>query len=364
MGTLNANIVAPSQTLAAEAIDDSLYGGVTAPAAESSSSALAGFGLTAALELEVSPDVESTLVSGNVLSADVEAPAAESSGQFGDSVSVTAPAAQSSGTILVGRVMSGAVRAPLQEASGTIESENVAVVAVTAPRPTTQAVLLQEGEIVAELEAPAAKVTSTLVTGNVASAAVTAPAAKVVARLSGGSLFTADVTAPAPDVQATLVNALVEAYAAWLMNTANSQVTEYTNFEFHSLVEFNGSYYGVSDTGIYELDGLTDDGSNIDAAIEFGITDLDGDVMQRIGRMVVDLRADGNMRLHVKVDGQVDSYTYVIEPLGEGVRPTLVRLGRGLRSRNWQIGLDNIEGADFDLDSLDFTHYKLNRRVG
>jgi hypothetical protein len=40
-----------------------------------------------------------------------------------------------------------------------------------------------------------------------------------------------------------------------------------------------------------------------------------------------------------------------------------VKIGKGLRSRYWQFELVNIDGADFDLDTIEFHPVLLTRRV-
>ncbi|MCK5611056.1 hypothetical protein KAR91_54790, partial [Candidatus Pacearchaeota archaeon] len=43
-----------------------------------------------------------------------------------------------------------------------------------------------------------------------------------------------------------------------VMNTENNAVTEYSNFDFNSMCEFNGVYLGGNSNGIFQMTGDTD----------------------------------------------------------------------------------------------------------
>ena len=52
------------------------------------------------------------------------------------------------------------------------------------------------------------------------------------------------------------------------INTQTLGISEYTGLDFIALVEHEGRTYGLTATGLYELVGADDDGTDIDASID------------------------------------------------------------------------------------------------
>lgn len=68
------------------------------------------------------------------------------------------------------------------------------------------------------------------------------------------------------------------------------------------------------------------------------------------------------MVLSAKVDDNpAYDYTFIGKP-GE-IAPIRVKLGRGLRGRNWQIEIRNKDGAYFEIDQIDIPSVSTSRRV-
>jgi len=56
-------------------------------------------------------------------------------------------------------------------------------------------------------------------------------------------------------------------------------VTTYNNFNINSYAQIGGKFYGMTDAGVVELTGDTDNGVNIDASITLGTSDLSTDTI-------------------------------------------------------------------------------------
>jgi hypothetical protein len=374
MGTLNGNLVAPSQTLSGELTNTSLYGELEAPNATVAGTLLPS-GADSGECIAPAQEVSGALLNGRMMSGAVSAPAAQTSGYINGPNEVVAPVQTVTGTMLTGSVLSGTVRAPAASASGSMTSTEVLSGTVVAPKQVVTGTLSQGQAKTGAVVAPAATVSGTMTSGTVMSGSVTAPAATVISTLAFGQILTGKLVAPMQTLgagvpgageepsPAQIINETVEAFTTWLHNTEGGGTTNYTNFPFHSLVAFNGSYYGVSDEGIFELGGDTDDGEPIDAFMEFGVSDLDSDSMQRLGQVVFDMRASGMLKLHVTIDGEDETIEYEVSPVKPGLHAVPVPTGRGLRSRNWQFAISNVEGADFDIAAIDFGNKRLNRRA-
>ena len=70
-------------------------------------------------------------------------------------------------------------------------------------------------------------------------------------------------------------------YTAWVLSVNRTDegnslpaVVEYRNFPFNSFAAWNGSYFGASEHGIFELTGDDDDGEPIDAWVRTAISNL------------------------------------------------------------------------------------------
>ena len=148
------------------------------------------------------------------------------------------------------------------------------------------------------------------------------------------------------------------------MNLANQAISTYSNYNFNSIVCFNGTYFGATDTGIYPLGGDTDNGTYIDSSIKTGSMDF-GDTTIKYARDVwITFRSDGNLTLVIFVD---EDTTTTIQKQTTIVSDTIIeerlKLPRGLRGRFYTVELNNLSGADFDIDSLNLLVESVRRKV-
>lgn len=363
MGTLSGHVVAPSPVGAGTLETTAMIGSAVAPAATASGSLTNGFALSGTATAPAAQG-SGAIVAGRVLSGTATAPAARGSGALVPHTVVTAPAARGAGVLLNGSRATGAATAPAAQGSGVLSSQGHLVGVATAPKFQATGGLLNGRWLSGGATARVPRAYGRASAGTALSGAATAPAARGSGALALGQILAGAGTAPSAQARGSLINDLVESFVAWLLNTEGGGVSKYSNYDFHSLVEWNGSYYAASENGIYELGGDTDDGADIGATLTFGVTDLGSELMTRLGTVVLDLRAAGNLQLHVTVDGEDETYSYTVEPLRAGLHPVPVPTGRELRSRNWQFSLTNVQGADFDINALTFTPHRVNRKAG
>jgi hypothetical protein len=148
------------------------------------------------------------------------------------------------------------------------------------------------------------------------------------------------------------------------MHTEKQAFTTYTNFPFNSFAKFNDVWLGAADGGLFVLAGATDDGTFIDAAVRVGITDFSTSHLKRVARMYVGYRADGDMQLNVTTD-ENQTRSYALRSTGNsGIHGNHVRIGKGLKARYWQFELQNVDGADFELNTMEIKPDVLKRRIG
>jgi len=264
---------------------------------------------------------------------------------------------------------------PTVEALGTVS--NVANISITIPGPN----VLAYAGAVCSVTIAGVTVQATGTGGGVAHAAITIPLFQLDAQGTAQNHGGANIFAPMPVIStggvarltipmATLtvigtatVTATYEAYALNLKHTAetNDEVTHYTNFPFTHIVRYKDRYYGANSTGLYLLEGTTDDGAAIEWAFKTGMTDFDSSQLKTVtyayfgGRM----GPDATVSIY---PSEPSGHTYSYNtPRGQTAQNYRQQFGKGLKARYYAIGAS---GADaLELDSLDLTVATLTRRI-
>lgn len=158
-----------------------------------------------------------------------------------------------------------------------------------------------------------------------------------------------------------------DVFLAWVVNTETHAATQYENFPFNSFAGLGGRYFAAAPDGIYLLGGADDDGDAIRARFRIGLSNLGTGKEKRMPAMYWGYRADGSMVLKVIVTeptGEKVENWYALRPRGAGAtREGRVQIGRGLKAVYWDFEVANINGADFDVDSLELFPMILDRRV-
>ena len=157
-------------------------------------------------------------------------------------------------------------------------------------------------------------------------------------------------------------------YAAWVCNTETKAFSHYENYPFNSFFELDGRYYGVADSGVYLLEGNTDDGDAIAWRIRTGLWNLGTGKMKNVPSMYLGYRSSGDMVLKVvttTIGGDKEQNWYQLKPVSTNnvTHEGRINLGRGLRSVYWGFELEGINGADFALETLQLFPVILDRRI-
>ena len=148
------------------------------------------------------------------------------------------------------------------------------------------------------------------------------------------------------------------------MNIGRQALTTYENYAFNSFAKYNGKFLGASDAGVFILTGADDDGTAINAVLRTGMTDFDTSYQKRASRLYLGYRADGDVTTRVITD-ETDVHGYLLHATSNaGLHGAHVPVGKGIKARYWQFELQNVAGADFELDSLEVKPIVLRRRIG
>jgi hypothetical protein len=132
------------------------------------------------------------------------------------------------------------------------------------------------------------------------------------------------------------------------LNTKNFGLTKYTNYDYNSLCMFGGKLIGAKRTGIYELEGVDDDGTAIPWKLRTGKIDLKTAKLRHIWLSGI---VSGDIKLIVETaDGE--RYEYDAEPVSETEDEIRVKIGKGLSSRYVIIELQNESDQTITLDKM------------
>jgi len=169
---------------------------------------------------------------------------------------------------------------------------------------------------------------------------------------------------------------LVEAPAgqAWSAPTDIFAMSRYEHFPFNSMSAIGNFFVGANGDGLYLLAGDNDAGVQIDAAMVGDLTDnVNGQKgpqsdarLRRAHTGWFGYSSNGTLRFILSETGTGAELRHEFEmPPRAALNTTAgrVKLGRGLRSRYFRHGFENVDGADFTLNDGRIHYDMLQRRA-
>jgi len=151
-----------------------------------------------------------------------------------------------------------------------------------------------------------------------------------------------------------------------VMDLEGKALSQYVDFDFNSMCEFNGMYLGAGENGISVLGGDDDNGADIDAFIETPMTDLGDSNQKRLRMAYVGYESTDELELAVAMDEVLNDRswrTYTLKPNKRGLSQEGGRrsIGRDGRGRYFTVRIKNVEGCDFTLNTLEFVPVLVGR---
>ena len=142
-------------------------------------------------------------------------------------------------------------------------------------------------------------------------------------------------------------------FRVWAINLGHHGVTEYVGLEPTGFAHIGDRYYMTTAEGLYLLgSGDKDDTIDIDAAVDFATSDFGSSFHKRFPRAYVSGRFHGPMEFHTILAESGRRKYLLVDNSNPGFVQRRVAVGRGPRSRYWQIGFANRQGADFTLAAI------------
>jgi hypothetical protein len=152
-------------------------------------------------------------------------------------------------------------------------------------------------------------------------------------------------------------------FLGWAVNLETGAPSLYLSMPANSFCRFKGKTYAANAAGIYELGANDDAGQPIHAAVMPPTSDYGTEKEKVISAATVAARIGTKLRLAVATDKGEYRYYSINRTAWDGkVAANRVKLGQGLKGRFWSWRIENVDGGDFDLESLSFTPTVLSRR--
>lgn len=154
-----------------------------------------------------------------------------------------------------------------------------------------------------------------------------------------------------------------EQVPVWVVNTENWGATRFDNYSFNSFAKIGDQYYGASDDGLFELDGETDAGEEIDASALFRRDRAGSSQQKHVDRVYVHGTSDNKVEVRVVApDGKLYAYRSEVE-LGDEVTVQRVKIGRGLVAQYWQMEVRNVAGGELNVDQIEVVSLHTTRKI-
>ena len=147
------------------------------------------------------------------------------------------------------------------------------------------------------------------------------------------------------------------------MNRRSRATTQFSNFDFNSMVRFQGKTLGATTSGISIIgEDNTDAGAGIDAFTEFPLSELGTEQQKRIRRVYIGGEFEGNrIKVTIKND-EGNSRSYFASSSTENQRNAYASIGRDGKGRYWSTRLENVSGEDFSIDAVTLVIVKLGKK--
>lgn len=153
----------------------------------------------------------------------------------------------------------------------------------------------------------------------------------------------------------------------WVLNVATGGSTEYTNYGFNSYARIGDKYFGASDDGLVELSGPDDRGTPIHASFSLGMVDAGNAQRKIFSHCYLGVSSQGTMFVKVRVldetTDEYEEYVYEARDFSEKLKQQRITLGKGMKANYIGLEIYNSEGADFELDSVEFLVAELKRKI-
>jgi hypothetical protein len=140
----------------------------------------------------------------------------------------------------------------------------------------------------------------------------------------------------------------------WVLNHNTGAPSRYENFDFDAFAVIGQDYLAARGDGIYLLDGDDDNGIGIDAIATIGRTDFDEPVLKRVTAAFLGLNSAGQAHITLRTDQGITSGPYKLRQSPTASTTERAKFARGLKSRYWEMDIENADGGDLQVKTAEF----------
>lgn len=145
---------------------------------------------------------------------------------------------------------------------------------------------------------------------------------------------------------------------------SGSRASQYAGWNFNSMCKFGEVYLGADDNGIAVLDsGHLDRTAKIESLFELPTSDFGSELQKRIRAAYIGGETNGELQFTVKDDdGNERSFLVYPNHSGNQQHTMKVPCGRNGKGRYWMVRIENVNGADFSVDSISILPILMGRK--
>ena len=139
------------------------------------------------------------------------------------------------------------------------------------------------------------------------------------------------------------------------LNLKKVALTQYRNFDFNSMCNFNGVGIAFGEDGIFSLDDAeTDAGTEIDSYVELPSTDFGALRAKRFRKLYVGYETSGMLKMSVSVDDETATdHTLKASKTDQKQHRGVLPMSRAAKGVYWKFIVENVDGCDFSIDNIE-----------
>ena len=157
-------------------------------------------------------------------------------------------------------------------------------------------------------------------------------------------------------------------YLGISMNLKNFACSQYAGWDFDSMGMFEGQPIGANSSGIFKLDmDSSFGGTNVTSFLESHLTDFGIENIKRPRRVILSGEFDGAIKLTTRCRDEDSSSiierAYTVTPRSAYQKSVEIDLKSDTQARYWSFRVDNVDGIDFSIDSIEVIMIVLGKKV-
>lgn len=141
---------------------------------------------------------------------------------------------------------------------------------------------------------------------------------------------------------------------AFVLNVENLARSEYSNYAFDSMIQFQDKQYGCDETGLYLLDGDDDNGTDIIQMLQTGLYDNGTSNKKNVPDLFVGCEGTGVIQIRLIKDNEERGQPILVENIEDYVDTIRVKLPLNTLSRYIGFEIRTLDNAKLNIDNLEY----------